>query len=91
MAGILVFHTEILWTGKPTTTPHLRDGHDAILTDTNTAGEMASIAKGSDGVVYSRQFYQEILERFSSLDKLIVGTGDDNIEVKKSPYRCCGI
>ena len=85
VAGILVFHTELLGTGNPTTTHHTRDGYDAILTDANDVGEVASLAKGSDGVMYSRQFYEEILDRFSSLDKLIVGLVTITLRLRKVP------
>ena len=44
---------------------------------------MAIIAKGSNGVLYSRQFYQELLDRFSSLDKLVVGLVTITLRLRK--------
>ena len=79
-----MYHTQILaGTGEPVTTDHPSDGYEAILTDANTARDVAIIARGSTGVVYTRQFYQELLDRFSSLDKLVVGLVTITLRVRK--------
>ena len=46
VAGILVYHTQILaGTGEPVTTDHPSDGYEAILTDANT-GMWPSLLRG---------------------------------------------
>ena len=84
MAGIFVYHTEILaGTGRPVATDHPSDGYENILTDANTAREAGIVARGLTGVIYTQQFYQELLDRFSSLDKLVVGLVTITLRVRK--------
>merc|ERR1712030_89349 len=88
---ILVHHTELLGENS-TTSSH--DGtladHNAILTDANTLlkadnDQTASLGQGSGEVVYGKQFYLELLARFSSLERLITGLVAITCRVRKIP------
>ena len=91
VGGILVFHTELLGPGSPTTsTTGTPSGYDAILAAANSLlleddGQVASLGKGSGEVTYAKQFYLELLARFSSLEKLIVGLVTITLRVRKIP------
>ena len=78
VGGILVFHTELLGKNSTTSSPDSPADYNAILTDANTLlkehyGQIASLGKGSGEGTYAKQFYLELLSRFSSLERLIVG------------------
>ena len=64
VAGILVYHTEILaGTGRPVATDSPSDGYENIVTADNTARDAAIVARGSTGITYTQQFYEELLAR----------------------------
>ena len=55
MAGILVYHTEILaGTGRPVATDNPSDGYQNIVTADNTAREAAIVARKSTGITYTQ-------------------------------------
>ena len=79
VGGILVFHTELLGKNSTISSPDTPADYNAILTDANTllkeddGQQVASSSKGSGEVTYDKQFYLDLLGRFSALERLIVG------------------
>merc|ERR1712215_549546 len=78
VAGVLIFHTELLGPGGPTTsTTNAPAGYDEILAAANSlqledTEQVTSLDRVSDELTYGQQLYSELLARFSCINKLIV-------------------